>query len=88
MTKIRIDSLTAIEIMEAYSAQAIIAANEFKFNREFINIGGGALARGHAIGASGAILAVRLFHELQKSRWKRISNYSCCWRTWKRTYII
>ena len=67
MTKIRIDSLTAIEIMEAYSAQAIIAANEFKFNREFINIGGGALARGHAIGASGAILAVRLFHELQKA---------------------
>ena len=27
----------------------------------------GALARGHPIGASGAILAVRLFHELQKT---------------------
>ena len=66
-TKITIESLKVIEIMEAYSAQAIIAKNEFKFNEQLINRGGGALARGHPIGASGAILAVRLFHELQKT---------------------
>jgi acetyl-CoA acetyltransferase len=34
-------------------------------NWRIVNIGGGALARGHPIGASGAILAVRLFHGLQ-----------------------
>lgn len=66
-TKINVDSLNVVEIMEAYSAQAIIAANEFKFNEHLINKGGGALARGHPIGASGAILAVRLFHELQNT---------------------
>ena len=53
--------------MEAYSAQAIIAATAHNFDISKINIGGGALARGHPIGASGAILAVRLFHELQKT---------------------
>ena len=33
-------------------------------NPDLVNGGGGALARGHPIGASGAILAVRLFHDL------------------------
>lgn len=48
------------EVMEAYAAQAIICAQGLTR----VNVGGGALARGHAIGASGAVLAVRLFHEL------------------------
>lgn len=59
--------LKALEIMEAYAAQAIIAANALNFDPSAINISGGALARGHPIGASGAILAVRLYHELQKT---------------------
>ena len=67
VTKINPNSLKVIEIMEAYSAQAIIAATAHNFNISKINIGGGALARGHPIGASGAILAVRLFHELKKT---------------------
>ncbi len=33
---------------------------------EITNLGGGALARGHPIGASGAVNAVRLFHELRR----------------------
>jgi acetyl-CoA C-acetyltransferase len=59
--------LSAVEIMEAYAAQAIIAAQSQPFDPAAINKGGGALSRGHPIGASGAILAVRLYHELQKS---------------------
>lgn len=60
-------NLRVVEIMEAYAAQAIIAAQAQSFDSKAINIGGGALARGHPIGASGAILAVRLYHELQRS---------------------
>jgi acetyl-CoA C-acetyltransferase len=60
-------TLTSVEIMEAYAAQAIIAAQSQPFDPSTINKGGGALSRGHPIGASGAILAVRLYHELQKS---------------------
>ncbi len=48
------------EVMEAYAVQAMLCGAGLRA----VNIGGGALARGHAIGASGAVLAVRLFYEL------------------------
>ena len=60
--------LAVVEIMEAFAAQAMAFVDAFSFSPESINPGGGALARGHPIGASGAILAVRMFHELQKHR--------------------
>ena len=48
------------EVMEAYAVQAMLCGAGLAR----VNLGGGALARGHAIGASGAVLAVRLFYEL------------------------
>ena len=60
-------NIQSVEIMEAYAAQAIIAAQSQPFDPATINKGGGALSRGHPIGASGAILAVRLYHELQQT---------------------
>lgn len=59
------DDLTCIEVMEAYAAQAIACVRGAHLPPERVNLGGGALARGHPIGASGAILAVRLFYELR-----------------------
>lgn len=56
--------LHCAEIMEAYAVQAISNCRDLHLPDECINRGGGALARGHPIGASGAILAVRAFHEL------------------------
>ncbi|GLS86850.1 acetyl-CoA acetyltransferase [Cypionkella aquatica] len=53
------------EIMEAYAVQAIACVSGAGLNTARVNLGGGALARGHPIGASGAILAVRLFYELK-----------------------
>ena len=60
------DKLSIVEIMEAYAAQAIVCVREVGLNKEITNICGGSLSRGHPAGASGAILAVRLFHELIK----------------------
>ena len=60
-------SLSRAEIMEAYAAQAIACIRGADLDPKITNSGGGALARGHPIGASGAILAVRLFHELHVS---------------------
>ncbi len=51
--------------MEAYAAQSIACARGAGLKPDVINPGGGSLARGHPIGASGAILAVRLYYELQ-----------------------
>ena len=55
-----------IELMEAYAAQAIMCTRLCNLDLDKINIRGGALSRGHPIGASGAILVVRLFNELIK----------------------
>jgi acetyl-CoA C-acetyltransferase len=56
------------EIMEAYAAQAIHTIAALGLDPATVNPQGGALARGHPIGASGAILAVRLFHGLRDGR--------------------
>lgn len=55
------------EIMEAYAVQAIACVNAAGLDPAHVNQGGGALARGHPIGASGAINAVRLFHQLRQN---------------------
>ena len=57
--------LQVVEMMEAYAAQAMACLSATGIDPAVVNPGGGALARGHPIGASGAILAVRLFHALQ-----------------------
>lgn len=54
-----------VEMMEAYAAQAIVCLNETGLNPHRTNLAGGALARGHPIGASGTILACRLFQSLK-----------------------
>lgn len=57
--------LVQAEIMEAYAVQAIACIRGAGLDPARVNLKGGALARGHPIGASGAILAVRLFHDLR-----------------------
>ena len=61
------DELAVAEIMEAFAVQAIACQIGAHIPLEAVNQEGGALARGHPIGASGAILAVRLFHQLKGS---------------------
>jgi acetyl-CoA C-acetyltransferase len=62
---IRAAELSRAEVMEAYAVQAIACVEGAGLDPARVNGGGGALARGHPIGASGAILAVRLFHDLR-----------------------
>lgn len=57
--------LHIVELMEAFAVQAIACARETGLPMDRINAGGGALARGHPIGASGAINLVRLFHDME-----------------------
>ena len=57
--------LRLTEVMEAYAVQVMACVRAVGFDPDLVNVGGGALARGHPIGASGAVLAVRLFHALR-----------------------
>lgn len=62
------EALQQAEIMEAYAVQALAVIDGANLDPQRVNPGGGGLARGHPIGASGAILAVRLFHGLRQGR--------------------
>lgn len=53
-----------VELMEAYAVQAIACTQATGIDTKIVNPSGGALARGHPVGASGAILAVRLLNQL------------------------
>ena len=57
--------LARSEVMEAFAVQAIACQRLAGLDPATMNVGGGSLARGHPIGASGAALAVRLYHELR-----------------------
>jgi acetyl-CoA C-acetyltransferase len=58
-------SISVAEIMEAFAVQAMVCIQALDLDPISVNPAGGALARGHPIGASGAIVAVRGWHELQ-----------------------
>ncbi|UWR22817.1 thiolase family protein [Sulfitobacter sp. S190] len=57
--------LDHIEVMEAFAVQAIACVQGAGLDPACVNRGGGALARGHPIGASGTINAVRLWHDMK-----------------------
>lgn len=61
-----VGNLRMAEVMEAYSVQAMACVAGAGIDPKVVNPGGGALARGHPIGASGAVLAVRLCHGLPR----------------------
>lgn len=63
-TGVRADEIDCAEVMEAFAAQAIACVTGAGLDPSRVNRGGGSLARGHPIGASGAVNAVRLYHTL------------------------
>ena len=60
-----------IEINEAFAAIAIAVAKDLGLPEDVVNIEGGAIAHGHPIGASGAVLTTRLLHSMQRDGIKR-----------------
>ncbi len=63
-----LDAIRHFEIMEAYATQAILCAQLTELTHAKVNPHGGAISRGHPIGASGAILAVHLFYSLLETQ--------------------
>ncbi len=61
-----IKDLDLIEANEAFAAQSLAVAQDLGFNKEIINVNGGAIALGHPIGASGTRIFVTLIHEMIK----------------------
>lgn len=60
-----------IEINEAFAAIAIAVHRELGLPEDIVNVEGGAIAHGHPIGATGAILTTRLIHSMKRDGLKR-----------------
>src|ERR1700741_511822 len=62
----KLGTVERIEINETFAAVPLTIARELDLPEDIINIEGGAIAHGHPIGATGAILTVRLIHSMKR----------------------
>jgi acetyl-CoA C-acetyltransferase len=69
-TSVSMEELELIEANEAFAAQSLAVDRELHFNKEILNVNGGAIALGHPIGASGARVLVTLIHEMTRRKAK------------------
>ncbi|MCK9514743.1 MAG: acetyl-CoA C-acetyltransferase [Ottowia sp.] len=60
-----------VEINEAFAVIALACLQEIGFAEDIVNVEGGAIAHGHPIGATGAVLTTRLLHSMQRDSCKR-----------------
>jgi acetyl-CoA C-acetyltransferase len=60
-----------IELNEAFAAQVLACDRALNFNRDKLNVNGGAIALGHPIGCTGTRITVTLLHEMVKRNTKR-----------------
>ena len=74
---LRIGDLDVIESNEAFAAQALGVNRELELDPAKVNPNGGAVALGHPIGATGAILTIKAMYELQRTN-KRYGLITMC----------
>ena len=65
---LQLGDMDVIELNEAFAAQSLAVDRELRFDPEKLNPNGGAIALGHPIGATGAIVFTKAVHELERIR--------------------
>ncbi|MCI2395463.1 acetyl-CoA C-acyltransferase family protein [Aliiroseovarius sediminis] len=65
-TGLSVSDFDVIESNEAFAAQAIAVNNELGLNPAKVNPNGGAIALGHPVGATGAIITIKALYELER----------------------
>ena len=67
----KIGDIQRVEINEAFAAIAIAVTKDLGLSEHVVNVEGGAIAHGHPIGATGAVLTTRILHSMQRDGIKR-----------------
>jgi acetyl-CoA C-acetyltransferase len=67
----QLDQIERIEINEAFAAIVIAVTRELGLSPDVVNVEGGAIAHGHPIGATGAVLTTRLIHSMRRDGLRR-----------------
>ncbi|MFD2175552.1 beta-ketothiolase BktB [Rhodobacter lacus] len=66
-TGLKISDFDVIESNEAFAAQALVVSQDLGLDPAKVNPDGGAIALGHPVGATGAILTVKIVHRMQRT---------------------
>ena len=72
-----VDDFDVIESNEAFAAQALAVSKELGLDPARVNPNGGAIALGHPVGATGAIITVKAMYELDRIGGKRALITMC-----------
>lgn len=72
-----LNDIDLIELNEAFAAQALAVVKELNLDVEKLNVNGGAIALGHPIGGTGAILTIKLMNEMER-RGSRYGLVTAC----------
>lgn len=67
----RLSDFDLVELNEAFAAQVLACDRELQFDRDRLNVNGGAIALGHPIGCSGTRIVVTLLHALRNRSLQR-----------------
>jgi acetyl-CoA C-acetyltransferase len=67
----QLSDVDRVEINEAFAAVPMAVLRELGLPEDIVNVEGGAIAHGHPIGATGAVLATRLLHSMWRDGLKR-----------------
>jgi acetyl-CoA C-acetyltransferase len=67
----KVGDVGRIEINEAFAAIVLAVMKDLGLSPDVVNVEGGAIAHGHPIGASGAVLTTRLLHSMQRDGIKK-----------------
>jgi acetyl-CoA C-acetyltransferase len=68
--QLKLQDFDLVELNEAFAAQVIACDRELHFDRDKLNVNGGAIALGHPIGCTGARITVTLLHEMLRRKLK------------------
>ncbi len=68
---LRLHEFGLVELNEAFAAQVLACDRVLNFNRDRLNVNGGAIALGHPIGCTGTRITVTLLHEMLKRNTKK-----------------
>lgn len=67
----KLGDVQRVEINEAFAAIAVACTRELSLAEDIVNVEGGAIAHGHPIGASGAVLTTRILHSMRRDSLKK-----------------
>src|SRR5437588_720112 len=76
--KLTVDDIDVFEINEAFASVVLAWERELKPDRARVNPNGGAIAIGHPLGGTGAILVTKAVHELERSDTEHALVTMCC----------